>query len=68
MSNDEAIGLRARIAVVDAEIARHTADLKAATAEHWRHLRQHHLYDALRHKDELEARLALVETLGRKSK
>ena len=45
--NDEAAGIEARIALVERQIARHSAELKEADAEHWRHLREHELYDAL---------------------
>lgn len=56
----EAQGVLARIALVDCEIERHAADLKAATAAHWQHYFEHELFDALRRKDRFEERLAHI--------
>ncbi len=64
--DDEARGVLARIAQVDAEIARHTADLNAATADHWSALHRANLYDALRRKDQLSAQLQLIGASGRR--
>jgi hypothetical protein len=66
--DDEARGVLARIAQIESEVARHEADLKAATADHWAELHRRNLYDALRRKDQLSAQLQLIAASGRRIK
>lgn len=62
----EAAGTRARLTLVDLEIAEHTKNMEEASLNHWRHHFEHELYDALRRKDCLRGDLLSIRSEGRR--